>query len=213
MARASEKLVREIKHEIFSGLLKPGDQLEEAFLAEKFGVSRTPIREAIRSLVDSGLLETRPRKGAIVRELSAKELNDLFEVAAELEGMSARLAAENLTVSHKKAIEEALAFCVKTAKASDITGYAKANLDLHSAIHKASGNDWLVEHLDQIEARINVYRLIPYEVVGRLEKSLSEHHEICDAIFAGQGAEANVLMRDHMMMQGARLPSLLKMLE
>jgi DNA-binding GntR family transcriptional regulator len=213
MARASEKLVREIKHEIFSGLLKPGDQLEEAFLAEKFGVSRTPIREAIRSLVDSGLLETRPRKGAIVRELSAKELNDLFEVAAELEGMSARLAAENLTVSHKKAIEKALALCVKTAKASDITGYAKANLDLHSAIHKASGNDWLVEHLDQIEARINVYRLIPYEVVGRLEKSVSEHHEICDAIFSGQGAEANILMRDHMMMQGARLPSLLKMLE
>lgn len=213
MARASDKLVRQIKQEIFSGLLKPGDQLEEAYLAEKFAVSRTPIREAIRSLVDGGLLETRPRKGAIVRELSAKELNDLFEVAAELEGMSARLAAENLTVANKKAIEDALEQCVRAAQTADITAYASANLELHSAIHKASGNDWLVEHLEQIEARINVYRLLPYEVVGRLDKSVSEHREICEAIFLGQAAAANSLMRDHMMLQGARLPSLLKMME
>ena len=72
MARASDKLIEQLKQEIFSGMLKPGDQLGEADLAARFNVSRTPIREAVRSLVDNGLLETRSRKGAIVRMLNAK---------------------------------------------------------------------------------------------------------------------------------------------
>ena len=213
MARASDTLIEQLKHDIFSGLLKPGDQLEEADLAARFGVSRTPIREAIRSLVDCGLLETRPRKGAMVRVLTAKELNDLFEVAAELEGMACRLASDLLTLSGKKDIETGLEMCRVAAEAEDIPAYAQANLAFHAAIHKASGNAWLVDQLDQIQARINVYRLMPYEVVGRLEKSLAEHREISDAIFVKNGALANTLMRDHMMLQGARLPSLLKALE
>lgn len=212
MARASDKLIEQLKHEIFSGLLKPGDQLEEADLATRFDVSRTPIREAIRSLVDNGLLETRPRKGAIVRILSAKELNDLFEVAAELEGMACRLASERLTQSDKKVINASLELCQVAAKAEDIPAYAEANLAFHDAIHEASGNEWLTDQLSQIQARMNVYRLMPYEVVGRLETSLAEHENICDAIFAKDGPLANSLMRDHMMLQGARLPSLLKAL-
>lgn len=213
MARASDTLIEQLKHDIFSGLLKPGDQLEEADLAARFGVSRTPIREAIRSLVDCGLIETRPRKGAVVRVLTAKELNDLFEVAAELEGMACRLASDLLTLSGKKEIEAGLEMCRVAAEAEDIPAYAQANLTFHTAIHKASGNAWLVDQLDQIQARINVYRLMPYEVVGRLEKSLAEHRDISDAIFAKNGVLANTLMRDHMMLQGARLPSLLKALE
>lgn len=213
MARASDKLIEQLKHEIFSGLLKPGDQLEEADLAKRFGVSRTPIREAIRSMVDTGLLETRPRKGAIVRVLRAKELSDLFEVAAELEGMAARLASENLTASHRETIQSGLQQCVDAAEAEDIPEYAKANLAFHSAIHHASGNEWLCNQLEQIQARINVYRLMPYKVVGRLEKSVEEHQAIADAIFGKDGKSANTLMRDHMMLQGARLPSLLRAME
>lgn len=210
MARASDKLINQLKQDIFGGVLKPGDQLEEADLAVRFGVSRTPIREAIRSLVDAGLLETRPRKGAMVRVLSAKELNDLFEVAAELEGMACRLASEALTLTHRKAIQAGLEKCRISAEFEDIPAYADANLIFHAAIHQASGNAWLVNQLDQIQARINVYRLMPYEVVGRLEKSLEEHREITEAILAGDGVQANTLMRDHMMLQGLRLPSLLK---
>ena len=93
MAKTSDLLIEKLTHDISTGALLPGDQLEEAELAKQFGVSRTPIREAIRSMVNSGLLETRPRKGAIIRVLDAKELLDLFEVAAELEGMACRLAA------------------------------------------------------------------------------------------------------------------------
>ena len=132
MARASDQLIEQLKHEIFSGLLKPGDQLEEADLAARFGVSRTPIREAIRSMVDSGLLETRPRKGAIIRVLSAKELNDLFEVAAELEGMACRLASEGLTQTAKKIIKVGLDQCQAATEAQDTPAYAAANIAFHS---------------------------------------------------------------------------------
>lgn len=213
MPRASDMLKEQIKHEIFSGALKPGAQLEEAELAKRFGISRTPVREAIRSMVDSGLLETRPRKGAIVRVLSAKELNNLFEVAAELEGMAARLASERLTVSNKKAIQDALQKCQIAADEEDISAYATANLNFHATIHQASGNEWLIDQLEQIQARINVYRQLPYEIVGRLKKSLEEHSDITEAIFAKNGTKANELMRDHMMLQGARLPNLLLELE
>ena len=127
--------------------------------------------------------------------------------------MACRLASDLLTRSGKKDIEAGLEMCRAAAKAEDIPTYAKANLAFHAAIHKASGNAWLVDQLDQIQARINVYRLMPYEVVGRLEKSLTEHREISDAIFTKNGALANTLMRDHMMLQGARLPTLLKALE
>ncbi len=213
MPRASDMLIEQIKNEIFSGLLKPGDQLEEAELSKRFGVSRTPIREAIRSMVDGGFLETRPRKGAVVRVLSAKELNDLFEVAAELEGMAARLASESLTLSHKTSIQEGLQQCRDAVAKEDPTAYAAANLVFHAAIHRAAGNEWLIDQLERLQARINVYRLLPYEVVGRLEKSVEEHEQIADAIFNKDGATANTLMRDHIMLQGARLPSLLKALE
>lgn len=213
MSRSADKLISQIKRDIADGVLKPGDQLEEAMLSERFGVSRTPIREAVKSMVDSGLLETRPRKGAFVRTLSAKELLDLFDVAAELEAMASRVAAEKLRESDIEAIKAGLDACYAAAEANDTAAYGQANLDFHHAIHKAAGNDWLIEQLRQIELHINAYRSMPYGVRGRLEKSAQEHQEIFDAILAGDGEKARLLMRDHMMLQGQRLPSILQALE
>jgi DNA-binding GntR family transcriptional regulator len=213
MSRSAEKLISQIKQDIADGLLKPGDQLEEAALSERFGVSRTPIREAVRSMVDSGLLETRPRKGAFVRTMSAKELLDLFDVAAELEAMASRVAAEKLRQSDVQLIKTGLNACYVAAEADDAKAYCQANLDFHRAIHKASGNYWLTEQLKQIELHINAYRSMPYEVRGRMEKSVQEHQEIFDAIMEGDGEKVRILMRDHMMLQGQRLPSLIQALE
>ncbi|MBO6510737.1 MAG: GntR family transcriptional regulator [Roseibium sp.] len=213
MSRSADKLISQIKKDIADGVLKPGDQLEEAALSERFGVSRTPIREAVKSMVDSGLLETRPRKGAFVRTLSAKELLDLFDVAAELEAMASRVAAEKLRESDIASIKAGLDACYVAADAGDPRAYGQANLDFHHAIHQAAGNYWLTEQLRQIELHINAYRSMPYDVRGRLEKSVQEHQEIFDAILAGDGDKARLLMRDHMMLQGQRLPSILQALE
>lgn len=213
MARTADKLISDIRKEVSSGILKPGDQLEVNALAERFGVSRTPIREAIRTLVESGVLETRPRKGSFVRVLSAKQLLDLFQVAAELEGMACRLAALSLTKENVKAIERGLAKCTQAAEIQNNAEYAMANLDFHTAIHNASGNDWLIEQLRQLQINLNSYRTMPYEIRGRLNKSTDEHKIICDAIISGDGEHACDLMRDHMMLQGKRLPSIIATLE
>ena len=213
MARTADKLISNIRKEVSSGILKPGDQLEVNALAERFGVSRTPIREAIRTLVESGVLETRPRKGSFVRVLSAKQLLDLFQVAAELEGMACRLAALSLTKENVEAIERGLAKCIQAAEVQNNAEYAMANLDFHTAIHNASGNDWLIEQLRQLQINLNSYRTMPYEIRGRLKKSTDEHKIICDAILSGDGEHACNLMRDHMMLQGKRLPSIIASLE
>ena len=213
MARTADKLISDIRNEVSSGILKPGDQLEVTALAERFGVSRTPIREAIRTLVESGVLETRPRKGSFVRVLSAKQLLDLFQVAAELEGMACRLAALSLTKKNVEAIESGLAKCTQAAEFQNNVEYAMANLDFHTAIHNASGNDWLIEQLRQLQINLNSYRTMPYEIRGRLNKSTDEHKIICDAILSGDGEHACNLMRDHMMLQGKRLPSIIATLE
>ena len=213
MARTADKLISDIRNEVSSGILKQGDQLEVTALAERFGVSRTPIREAIRTLVESGVLETRPRKGSFVRVLSAKQLLDLFQVAAELEGMACRLAALSLTKENVEAIESGLAKCTQAAEFQNNVEYAMANLDFHTAIHNASGNDWLIEQLRQLQINLNSYRTMPYEIRGRLKKSTDEHKIICDAILSGDGEHACNLMRDHMMLQGKRLPSIIASLE
>ena len=213
MARTADKLISDIRKEVSSGILKPGDQLEVAALAERFGVSRTPIREAIRALVDYGVLETRPRKGSFVKILSAKQLLDLFQVAAELEGMACRLAALSLTKENAEEIENALIKCKKAAEKQNNTKYAMANLDFHSAIHNASGNDWFIDQLKQLQINLNSYRTMPYEIRGRLRKSTDEHSVIFDAILSGDGERACNLMRDHMMLQGKRLPSIIASLE
>jgi DNA-binding GntR family transcriptional regulator len=212
MTRAADKLIAQITQEISSGVLRPGDQLEESVLAEKFGVSRTPIREAIRAMVGSGFLQTRPRKGAIVRVLTSKELLDLFEVAAGLEGMACRLAAASLTDEHAKAIVNKLDKCQVLAEANDKIQYSIANIEFHAAIHAATDNHWLIEQLQHIGIHINPYRSLPYDIRGRLSKSTEEHSTICQAILAGEGNKASELMRDHMMLQGKRLPSVLKFL-
>jgi len=213
MARTADKLISDIRKEVSSGILKPGDQLEVNVLAERFGVSRTPIREAIRTLVESGVLETRPRKGSFVRVLSAKQLLDLFQVAAELEGMACRLAALSLTKENVEVIERGLEKCTQAAEAQNNAEYAMANLDFHTAIHNASGNDWLIEQLRQLQINLNSYRTMPYEIRGRLNKSTDEHKIICNAILSGDGEHACNLMRDHMMLQGKRLPSIIATLE
>ena len=186
MARTADKLISDIRKEVSSGILKPGDQLEVTALAERFGVSRTPIREAIRTLVESGVLETRPRKGSFVRVLSAKQLLDLFQVAAELEGMACRLAALSLTKENVEAIERGLAKCTQAAEVQNNAEYAMANLDFHTAIHNASGNDWLIEQLRQLQINLNSYRTMPYEIRGRLNKSTVRHaHPMCLMITSG----------------------------
>ncbi|MEM9763818.1 MAG: GntR family transcriptional regulator [Pseudomonadota bacterium] len=212
MQRAADKLVNAIQGEIFSGALKPGDRLDEAALAEQFDASRTPIREALRTLIENGLIETKTRRGAYVRRLSASEIIEMFEVAAELEGMAGRLAAAAGTDEQVAAIEAACQACRAAADEGDVRSYGPLNERFHGTIHAASGNLYLCKQLDDVEARLQVYRRLPFEMRGRLQTSATEHEEIAAAILAGRAEDADNLLREHMMLQGQRLPALIKAL-
>ncbi|MGF1528775.1 MAG: GntR family transcriptional regulator [Candidatus Competibacterales bacterium] len=212
MSRTADKLVDVIRADILGGVLKPGDRLEENDLADRFSVSRTPVREALRTLTNNGLIEIRPRRGAYVRQLSASEIIEMFEVAAELEGMAGRLAAKATTKTQARAIESACQACRGAADANDAATYAALNEQFHTTIHVASGNSYLCKQLEVIEARLQIYRRLPFEVHGRLQVSAGEHEAITAAILSGADKDADDLLRDHMMLQGQRLPALLKIL-
>ena len=212
MPRVADKLVSAIQKDIFSGALKPGDRLDDAALADRFDVSRTPIREALRTLIDSGLIETKPRRGAYVRKLSASELIEMFEVAAELEGMAGRIAANAATEVQAEAIEAACRACRAAADAGDVEAYGELNEAFHATIHAASGNSYLRSQLNLVESRLQIYRRLPFEVRGRLQTSAAEHEEIAAAILDGRAEDADRLLREHMVLQGQRLPALIKAL-
>ena len=145
-----------------------------------------------------------------MRVASAKELIDLFEVAAELEALSCRLAAERLTDKTSREIKNSFLECAEAASAQDIPRYAAGNLRFHAAIRVASENSWLEKELSEIEVRINPYRSMPYKMHNRLAKSIEEHREIKEAILEANNQKTANLMRDHIMLQDQRIPLLLR---
>ena len=157
----AERLIAAIQTDIFTGALRPGDRLDENALAQRFEVSRTPIREALRSLIDGGLLEALPRRGAYVRRLSASEVIEMFAVAAELEGMAGRLAANVATVEQAALIGRACRACREAADRADPVAYGDLNERFHEAIHAASGNSYLMQQLKIVEDRLQIYRRLP----------------------------------------------------
>src|SRR5215475_3816784 len=157
-ASQAERLWAVIEEEILSFKLKPGDKLDEARLAERYGTSRTPVREALRQLSSEGLIVLRPHRGAIVAKLGVRELMELLEVTAELEGACGRHAAKACLKSDIDAIEHALALCRQNAARNDIRGYQLANEAFHDAVNRASCNSYLLKLTEGARKRAATYR-------------------------------------------------------
>ena len=134
------KLKDALEDDIISGRLRPGQRLDEVSLAERFGVSRTPIREALIQLSASGLVDIRPRRGAQVVLLGPRELVESFELMAEIEASCARLAASRMGDAEAEAIAAAHDACRDAVAASDDAAYYPANASFHAAIYAATGN-------------------------------------------------------------------------
>lgn len=203
------RLREAIENEIVSGALPPGTRLDETVLAERFGVSRTPIREALMQLSMSGLVEIRPRRGAIVAEVGLDRLVEMFEVMGELEGMAGRLAARRATPADFLALEVALEACRQAAAATDLDGYYHENERFHFALYKASHNTFLVEQCQAMNRRLKPYRRLQLRVRNRLGTSLSEHEGIVAALRAQDVEAAERLARGHVVIQGERFSDLI----
>ncbi|WP_026614799.1 GntR family transcriptional regulator [Ensifer aridi] len=198
----------EIENAILSNEFSPGERLDEMVLANRFGVSRTPVREALMQLNAIGLIEIRPRRGAVVIDPGPHRVYEMFEVMAELEGLAGFLAARRLNDEAREAITAAHKRCELSAKAGDSDEYYYANEEFHKAIYAASRSEFLQEQCTQLHRRLRPYRRLQLRVRNRLSTSFSEHCAIVDAIFAGNGDEARRLLRAHVGIQGERFSDL-----
>jgi len=208
MNRLSESLREAIEEEVATGKLLPGTHLDEIELAKRFGVSRTPIREALSLLAGEGLVEIRPRRGAVVAQVTPQRLVEMFEVMAELEAMCARLAARRITDPELAALEAAHERCREAAAGQDSDAYFYANEHFHQAIYHAGHNAFLAEQAVSLQRKVRPYRRLQLRVRNRVNRSFEEHQEILDALKAGDADKAVTAIRSHVVVQGERFADL-----
>lgn len=208
VTRQSERLGELIEERIVTGDYPPGSRLDEQELASAFGVSRTPVREALIQLASAGLIEIRPRRGAIVPDVSADRVCEMFEVMGEMEAMCGRLAARRITSAEQAALQQAHRAC-ETARDADMPDvYYQLNEVFHQQIYEASHNGFLAEQATALHRRLRPYRRLQLRVRNRMKSSFNEHAAIVDAILAGDGELAANRLRAHVTVQGERFADL-----
>lgn len=200
--RLADKIRLKLEQQIVTGELLPGTKIDEQQLADEFQVSRTPVREALNQLASIGLLESKPRHGATVAILSLRDLVDMFDVMAELEGMCARLAARRLTRAERDELLATQAAAAALVEVGDADAYYTANIRLHERIYAASHNGFLETTVQGIRNRCAPYRRLQLRQGGRLAKSNAEHEAMIGAILAGDEERAALLARSHILVQG-----------
>ncbi|MBS7539939.1 GntR family transcriptional regulator [Ancylobacter lacus] len=193
----AEELRFQVADEITRGLLPPGTTLDETALAARFGVSRTPVREAIRELAASGLVDTRPHRGAVVARPSVERLQSMFDVMAELEALCAGLCAVKITPAERRALEALHAEMGDLMRQGDFLGYREANETFHTSIYAGSHNDYLAELTLSTRRRLSPFRRAQFRALGRLALSHTEHERVLTAVMRGDREAAASAMRHH----------------
>ncbi len=207
-SRRSEQMGDQIEERIVTGVYPPGMRLDETELANSFGVSRTPIRVALSQLASAGLVEIRPRRGAIVAEIAQNRLYEMFEVMAELEAMCGRLAARRITHPEQQALMAAHQACEAAQKANDPDSYYQLNEQFHQLLYAASHNGFLEEQANALGKRLRPYRRLQLRVRDRMNSSFAEHAGIVEAILAQDGNLAATRITAHVVVQGQRFADL-----
>jgi len=207
--KISEHLCAKIEDQIATGKLSPGSTLDEASLIEQYGVSRTPVREAMIQLAAQGLIEIRPRRGAVVTSIGPTRLIEMFEVMGELEALCGRLAARRMKDSERAELMAAHEACDRARAEQDPDTYFYCNERFHAAIYAGSHNSFLSEQAMQLHRRLRPYRRLQLRVRNRMNTSFKEHDAVVGAILAGDAGGAATALRGHVVVQGERFGDLL----
>jgi DNA-binding GntR family transcriptional regulator len=193
----SDRVRQQISEKIISGEFGPGEELDEKRLAETFNVSRTPVREALRQLAASELVEWRPHQTAIVAKITPSRMVEMFEMMAEVEGFCGRLAARRMTqAEHAELIAIHKQF-EPYVKSGNKEGYHALNKTFHRTIYKGSHNRYLSDQASALYDRIAPYRAFQLRGPDALRLASLEHQQIIDAITTGDGDLAFRLLVDH----------------
>ncbi len=190
-----EKILETIREAILKGDLKPGEKVAEPELAEQFGISRTPIREAFRQLESEGYLTVVPRKGAVVAALSERDVQEFYEVKSILEGYAAELAAKNLSDKELAKLESINERLKQLADDGDVKSFYKIHNEFHEMFLKAANNTKLYELIKQLGMKFSRMRMASLSVDGRMAISVAEHDKLLDAFRQHDGKTAEALVK------------------
>jgi DNA-binding GntR family transcriptional regulator len=193
----AEELRLQLADEIVRGALAPGAPLDETDIARRFNVSRTPVREALRQLAASGLVEARPHRGAVVARPTLDGLNEMFEAMAELEALCAGLAAERMPAVERARLEAIHDELRVLSHAGNPERFHEVNERFHNAIYAGSQNDYIAEITLATRVRVQPFRRAQFRNLGRLAKSHAEHDRVVVAIMRGDRNGAASAMRAH----------------
>jgi DNA-binding GntR family transcriptional regulator len=194
-----QEVAERLRQRIFAHELTPGTWIDEQKLAEEYGISRTPLREALKVLASEGLVDLRPRRGCYVTEISRQDTDDIFPLMALLEGRCAAEAvkrAKPADISTLKAIHEKLESAARDGR---IDAFFESNQEFHKKIQELSGNRWLLSVIQDLRKVLKLSRLHSLSLEGRLQQSLDEHRLIMAALQAGDAVKAEKLMHDHLL--------------
>ncbi len=192
-----EIVLYELRNAIFENKVKPGDRLVENIIASSMGVSRTPVREALRQLEIEGLAINMPRKGTLVKGISIEDAIEIYDLREVLEGLAVRLACLNISRVEIRKLKEILSIMEGNTSDMEYTKYATAHSEFNSIILHASKNKRLVEQLEHIYEYLKSLRKISLNNIKRRELALAEHIKIADAIAEGDEVLAEKESRAH----------------
>jgi DNA-binding GntR family transcriptional regulator len=197
-ARPLRELVFDaLRNAILDGVIKPGERLLENQLAEELGVSRTPVREAIRKLELEGFAVILPRKGAYVSEISFKDVREVYEIRAALEALASGLAAERVMDNEVEEMERRLIAESANLENEDNSLTVEADVDLHELIYKATRNEKLISLISNLKEQVYRLRSTSITLPGRKKRSLDEHKRIVEAIAEHNIKLAQRLAHEH----------------
>ena len=193
----AEELRLQLADDIVRGVLVPGAALDETELANRFSVSRTPVREAIRMLGASGLVEVRPHRAAVVAKPHHEHIVGMFEAMAELESLCAGHAAERMTSIERRGLEDIHERLRILIQEGDPQRYHEMNEAFHGCIYAGAHNSYLAELTLMTRARVQPFRRAQFRILGRLSKSHVEHDRVVQAILRGERTTAAQAMYLH----------------
>jgi DNA-binding GntR family transcriptional regulator len=172
----SQKVYRALKTEIIKGSLKPGTKLSEGKIAEQMGVSRTPVREALKELAAEGFVKMNPNQAVVVSNASVEDIQEVLQIRGVLEGLAARLATKTINEEEIKELEKYQKQMEYYTKKDDVLAFSEMDAEFHELILNICGNNKLIQIRKNISDQAHRYRIRSLSIPGRLKYSLKEHH-------------------------------------
>ena len=193
-----EVVCETLRDAIRKGILKPGERLMEIQLAEELGVSRTPVREAIRKLELEGYVIMMPRRGTYVANLSIRDVNEVFEIRTSLDSLASGLAAERITDEELESLQRLLVLISEYIESNNMEKIVETDMQFHDLLYQASRNTRLVGIIYNLREQLTRFRSTSMSFPGRLKATLDEHRQIVEAIAQGDVKAAQHAAEYHM---------------